>query len=73
MSPGGDPVVVALDHAIENFEMLSGIGQQFRICGVIRALNRNDHRADLRMFFSQECYELFLRLRRSSLGVNKLH
>ena len=45
-------VVVALNHAIENFEMLSGIGQQLKICGVIRALNRNDHGADLRMFFS---------------------
>jgi hypothetical protein len=31
-------VVVALNHAIENFEMLSGIGRQLRICEVIRAL-----------------------------------
>ncbi len=55
-----------LNHTIENFEMFSGVGQQLRIRGVIRALDRNDHRAELRVLSAYECDELFLRPRRSN-------
>ena len=54
-----------LNHAIDNFEMLSSIGQQLGIRGMIRALDCNDRGAELSVRFSQVCDELFLRLRRS--------
>jgi len=46
------PVAAMSNHAIENFEMLPGVGQQLRIRGVIRGLDRHDHRADLRMILA---------------------
>ena len=46
------PVVAMLNHAIENFEMLSSIGQQLGIRGMICALDRNYHSADLGVLFT---------------------
>ncbi len=55
-----------LNHAIEHFEMLSGVSQQLRVRGVIRALDRDDHGADSRMLSAYECDEFVLRLGRSN-------